>query len=118
MRVDCPWPEWPDSYIVLPDEWVGDHSRRYDEAVAEVERQELSGATLRNFAVALALLDDWRLPGLEGKPELWDFSQIRLEIIGWVGTLVVSEYWKCFAVPKDSSPVSQTGTTEAETEAD
>ena len=107
MRIDCPWPEFEDSYIVLPDQWLGAHSARYDEALEKA--RELPSEVLRKFAIALVLLDDWRLPGIEGNPDNWDFEQMRLELLAWVGTTVWVSYWQCFTVPKVSSPASQTG---------
>lgn len=100
MRVDCPHPEYDDSYIVIPDKWLGEHAARFAEADEKAEK--LQGTVLKNFAIALALLDDWRLPGLEGNPDAWDFMKIDLEIIAWVGTTTLASYWQCFTVPKGS----------------
>ena len=109
-RHDCPREEYAGSYIELPDEWLGEHSYRYDEAMAKAK--DIEGETLRTFSVALALLEDWRLPGLEGNPESWDFAKLPLSIIGWVNGVVIRSYMECFIVPKGSPPLSQNGQTE------
>jgi len=106
-RYDCPREGYEESWIELPDEWLGDHSHRYDEAIKKIQPEW--GETVKTFAVSLALLDDWRLPGLEGNPDTWDFAKMPLSIIGWVNGVVMRDYNACFFVPKVSPSVSRNG---------
>ena len=100
-RVDCPLSEFPDAWIDLPDQWLGEHAQRRDEAMSN--SPEGTGITLMSFAVALALLENWNLPGLSGNPEKWDVSQLRLPLIGWVNQIVLGEFNACFEIPKVSA---------------
>lgn len=114
-RFDCPHEGYEAYYIELPDEWLGEHSYRYEEASSKVE--DKWNATIRTFSVSLALLEDWRLPGLEGNPESWDFAKMPLSIIGWVNGIVIRSYMDCFIVPKGSPSLSQNGQKETQTAA-
>ena len=91
----------PIYWIKTPSEWLGEHAQRRDEANESARKNKL-GETLRGFAVALALLDDWHLPGLGGNPEKWDFTKVSLPIIAWVSTEINARYWENYALPKNS----------------
>ena len=101
-KVQCPYPEHKDSFIVMPDRWKGEHAQRRDEALEQAVTKRM-GNTLSSFAIAMALLDDWKLPGLNGNPEKWDFSEVELPIIAWVTDEVLGSYRRCFQVPKNSA---------------
>ncbi len=113
-EVGCPWPDFKDCVIVLPDKWTGEHAARRDKAV---EASVHYGAiTLTQFAISLALLDDWRgIPGLDRNPEKWDFNELPLEIIGWINIVVLGEFTECFEIPKVSSSQSGNGQTDKAT---
>lgn len=110
-RRDCPWPQYSGAYIDLPDEWLGLHARRRDEAVEKARAAGLS-STIRDFAVSMALLDDWHLPGLNGNPDRWDFDQVGLPLIAWVNSETLIDFSSCWAIPKNSLPPSPSGLTE------
>ena len=97
-KIPCPLPQYKDAWIALPDVWLGIHAQRRDEAIQALP--DNTGRTLTEFAVALALLDDWNIPGLAGNPENWDFKSIDLQIIAWVNAVVPPDFLKCFIVPK------------------
>jgi hypothetical protein len=99
-KLECPYPEYKDSFIVLPDKWLGEHAQRRDEALESAAKKEM-GTTLVSFAVAMSLLDDWKLPGLNGNADKWDFTQLDLRIIAWVNRATLDEYSRCFLVPKN-----------------
>lgn len=108
----------PLHYITLPDEWLGVHANRRDKAL-EQSIEKGNGGTVTNFAIAMSLLDDWNLPGLQGNPENWDFGKVKLSLIGWVNTAVLPDYTKCFVVPKNSfAPLPNGQTAQATTETD
>ena len=109
IRYDCPREGYEEFYIELPDEWLGEHTYRYDEATDKA-KSEWSDA-LQSFSVALSLLDDWRLPGLEGNPDTWEFEKMPLSVIGWVNRTVIPSYMACFIVPKGSPSLSLNGPT-------
>lgn len=112
-RKECPWPDSPDAWVDLPDSWFGEHARRRDEAVSAAKEKGL-GATFTDLAVALAILDDWNLPGLNGNPEKWNFDDISLELIAWVNAITLLDFMKCWAIPKNSYAPSPNGLTEPE----
>jgi hypothetical protein len=88
-------------FIILPDAWLGEHAQRHDEAVEKATAAKMP-RTWRDFAVSLALLDDWKLPGLSGNPEKWDFATISLPIMAWVKQVTLEAYYANFVIPKNS----------------
>ena len=102
MRIDYPH---GDGWIELPDEWLGAHARRRDEAI---EKSKALPATWLEFAVAMSLLDDWQLPGLPKNTELWQFDLLSLRMMAWAKITVLESYAVCFRVPKNYSPPSPT----------
>lgn len=108
MKVSCPVAGFdqrdeggePQYWIELPGAWLGVHAERRDEVLADTSGM---GQTLRSFAVALALLDNWSLPGLTGPPEKWDFTQLDLRVIAWVSQTVLEPFNDCFRIPKKNS---------------
>jgi hypothetical protein len=113
MRIQSPYD--PAHFIEFPNEWLGKHAKRHDEAVAASQDMP---ATWREFACAMALLDDWNLPGLPKNPEKWDFGAMSLRVMAWVKNEVLLSYYRCFQVPKNSSPLSSPHSTiAAESEA-
>ena len=107
------WDAYPGSYIELPDEWCGKHSRIRREAVEQFEKQGLPEGELRSFGVALLLLDDFSLPGLAGPERNWDFEELPLGLIQGVNAVVWGSYHSVMLVPKAYSEPSQNGQTEA-----
>ena len=91
MRVNCPVEGYGERWIDVPDEWLGKHAAVRDAAVAAAKDKELSATSL-NFAVSVALLDDFNLPGLEGRPEHWQFDDISLRVISWVNNEVLPPF--------------------------
>ena len=106
-RFDCPLDEFEGVWIELPDEWLGEHATRYDQAIED--SRKLNSATMTNFAVALAIAEDWRIPGLEGKPEAWDFGKINLSVISWISKVAITDYLMAVNVPKNSFGLSPNG---------
>ncbi len=106
-RLDCPLPSFEDTYIELPDRWFGEHAQRRDEVLQKMG--DKYGETLRAFGVALALLDDWNLPGLSGNPDKWNFNELDLSLIAWVSGSVLGDFGKCWTIPKESPPPSKNG---------
>jgi hypothetical protein len=101
MRHDLPVGEG--YFIDVPDRWLGMHGRRRDETLAK--SSDLP-ETWRNFAVAMALLDDWFLPGLPKNPDGWELDKIELPLMIWVTHHVLTSYNKCYEVSKNSWPLS------------
>lgn len=104
-RIPCPYGGWID----LPDRWYGEHASKRDIAAAKASEEKLPD-TLRTFAVALALLDDWGgIEGLEGNPEKWNLEKVPWETIAWVSGIVWGEIAVLLQVPKNFSEPSPTG---------
>jgi len=108
-RFDCPYPDL-DAWIELPDAWLGAHANRRDEAVKLCLEKKLP-ETHRKFAVSMALLEDWDIPGLNGNPEKWDFDGLDLRLIAWINETVLTDFGACFYVPKVLSSPSPNGPT-------
>jgi hypothetical protein len=105
-KIDCPFIEG--AFISLPDEWLGKHAARRDEAISQSREKKLPDSLAR-FASAMALLDDWSLPGLTGNPENWDLLCVPLNIIGWVSLEVLGDFFGCLNSPASYSPRSGNG---------
>ena len=105
-RFDCPLPDYPSAYIVLPGKWLGKHWLRRDEAVKLGEKYRHPDFT--RLVITLALADEFSLPGLEGPPQAWDLEQVHLDVLQWLLQVVYAEvavsFAECFTIPKASSP--------------
>ena len=107
-KFPCPIPDFnganddgdPDYYVTNPARWLGKHAIVKDEAIAKGEAAGLESIGL-TLAVSLALAEDFRLPGLDGKPENWDFAELPLELITWVNFVVWGSFHKDFTVKKN-----------------
>lgn len=108
-RIYCPLPEYRAAWIELPPEWLGEHAKRRDDVVERV--QHLS-VTERQFAISIALMENWNIPGLGGNPEAWDFSKLNLKMIAWINQEVLNDFAACFIVPKGLSSPLQIGSAE------
>lgn len=82
--------EYPEGgFITLPDIWLGAHAERRDLAA---EKSENLPRTFADFAVAMALVEDWgELPQLDGNPENWDFGEIDWRLMNWITNTVFSD---------------------------
>jgi hypothetical protein len=95
-KIECPYGGW----IGLPDEWLGIHLDRRDQAAHSAEG--LSNSQ-RQFAIAMVLLEDWSdLPGLTGNPKKWDFNKIPAKLIVWLLTTILSDFDQVYHVQKKS----------------
>jgi len=74
------------------------HATRRDRALEQAREKKL-GDTLSGFAVAMALLEEWSLPGMMGNPEQWDYEQLDLSLIAWIRTEVLSDFLACLLAP-------------------
>ena len=93
--------EYPEGgFIELPDEWLGKHAERRDLAV---EAAENLPKTFSDFAVAMALVEDWgEIPQLDGNPENWDFGKIDWRLMNWVINTVFNDLNASMIVSKKS----------------
>lgn len=113
-RVYCPLPKFRDAWVELPNEWLGAHAQRREQAIEAA--QKYKSDLLTRFAVALALAENWSVPGLSGPPDKWDFTQLNLQLIAWFNQEVLTSYGACFIVPKGlSEPLPVNGSTPTET---
>lgn len=87
-------------FVELPDRWLGVHARRRDEAIELADKANLP-TSLKNFAVAMALLDDWHLPALPKNPAKWVLDDVELRVIGWVTQAVLPAFYENFIVPRN-----------------
>ena len=94
--------EYPEGgYILLPDEWLGEHAERRDLAV---EKAVNLPTTFRDFAVAMAMVEDWgEFPQLDGNPDNWDFGKIPWRLMNWISTTVFGDLNTELVVQKKSS---------------
>jgi len=89
----------PVYFVELPDKWLGKHTIVKDAALDSADTQGFNN-TYTTFAVSLALTDNFVLPGLEGKPETWDFGELDLELITWVNHVVWGSFNADFTLKK------------------
>lgn len=111
-KIDCPLGGW----IGLPDEWLGAHARRRDEALAAAQKAK-QPPTLQSWSISLALLDDWgELPGMDGRPENWDLDAKSWPLMNWIAEQVLGDMTRALRIPKAPSAWSSGGlkTTQAE----
>ena len=107
MRLYCQIPDLKEAWIELPEVWLGKHAQRRDQAIEAAEKYKSN--TLTEFAVAMALLDNWNLPGLAGNPDAWDFTLLDLRLMAWVRNETLQSFGRCFIVPKGSPEPLQPG---------
>lgn len=102
-RVDCPHPDFQDAFLILPKEWLGEHAIRKDKATALAE--SIGSDDITNFAICMAIIDDWgNIPGMDSK-ELsdWDFNIVPIPIMQWIVETVLTDFLGAFIVPKASA---------------
>jgi hypothetical protein len=100
-RIDCPIAGYEQVWIGLPDVWRGKHALRRDEAIAVA--QKYKSIELTNFCIALAVLEAWEIPGLNGNdPEKWQVDEVPLSLIGWISEIVLLDLARAYEVPKNS----------------
>jgi len=108
-RIDCPFIEG--AFIELPDEWLGEHARRHDAALAKARKAEL-GDTETQFCLSMALVENWGgIPGLDGNPDKWDFGVLSFSLISWIVRSVLPSYQLAWLVPANFSLPSPAGST-------
>ncbi len=102
--IPCRFPDFdemegdkPKYYITLPALWTGKHADIEAAAIKATKAEQLEGKHA-TFAVSIALLDDYCLPGMTAKK--WDFNELPLTIISWVNTAVYGDYMKAQVVEK------------------
>ncbi len=102
-RIRCLLPQYPNAWVDLPDEWLGEHLQKRDAAVRAASRFNDGRITIA--AISLCLADDWGgILGLEGKnPAKWDFSRMPIVLMVWLEHEVFDDFSKAFTVPKVSS---------------
>lgn len=117
--IPCPIPGYdkidpergPEYWIALPDEWIGLHSVKRAAASEALIKRGVTDGVIQEFAIAIALLDDWQLPGVSGNRDAWNLEAIGLSVIGWVKDTVLTEFLACFDVKKKYYPMLQPGWT-------
>ena len=108
-KLNCPHPDYQTAFIVIPGEWLGIHAIRRDAAVRSaqnnVDPEYALSDSIRELAVAIALLDDWgNIPGIEDKdPQNWHFERVPIPIMEWLVEAVLADFALAFVVPKASS---------------
>ena len=111
QKIMCPIEDYEESWILLPDIWLGKHAAARDAAVEAATEAGL-GPTLTSFAISLALMDDHSLPGLNGNPERWDSGEVDLRVITWVNHEVLPPFFARMMYRPPRSPESQSGSKE------
>lgn len=105
-KFGCPYEGWngrdendePIYFLVLPEQYFGLHIMARDKAAESV--RDFGSPTITNLARAMAVLEDWHIPGLPARPEEWDFSKLRAEVIGWIISTVEAHFKAQFVIPK------------------
>ncbi len=113
-KLVCPHLDYTHAFIVLPQEWLGEHAIRKDRALQLAN--EHGSPEISNFAICMSILDDWgNIPGLDEKaPDKWDFNIVPIPIISWVVETVLADFSLAYVVPKALSQPSMALSQEAE----
>lgn len=113
--IPCPVPGYnqlddgdnPVYWIEAYDEWLAGDQTVVDEAVEKWSKVGVPNDKILTFVVSLALLVDWRLPGLEShNTEKWELEKLPLAVMSWVNQSVYGDFKRCEAVPKGYLPLS------------
>jgi len=102
IRVEYPNGDYPDTVVVLPKEWRGEHCQKRDAAL--IASKEYKSVELTNLCVALHLADGFEnIPGIEGDdPAKWNLGKTPLKIITWLSEVVNGSFSSDYDVPKNS----------------
>jgi len=98
-RYACPFDEFGESWIEVPERWTGYHAQRDYEAQKKLDGRGFA-PVYENFIRAMALLDDWFIPALSGNPDKWQAETLDLRLMAWVSQLTLGAYLLNFQVPK------------------
>lgn len=90
-------PTREDVSITLPKDFLGKHQIRYSQAIEGGTEAGLP-ALFTNFGAALAILDDWQIPGLSHNPAEWDFEEIPINVMAWIAEVTLTKYEAAFSV--------------------
>ena len=90
LRVHCPHPDYTDCWVELPKEWTLRHQLDYQAAYAGVFREEEKNGPLAELAGALALVEDYDIPGL--KKDLSNLADASTTVLAWLRTEVIGDY--------------------------
>ena len=98
------------AWVEIPDEWLGAHLLRRDQALKALEPYR-ADITLWRAALSLVLADDWGgVRGLEGRdPAQWDLTITPVAVLEWLCESVFDDFARCFVVPKAPSAPSGNG---------
>lgn len=108
-KIEYPVEGLGEVWIGLPDVWLGKHILRRDQTMVKIRESKQESALFLRFAVAMALLEDWKLPGLGGNPETWNFEELNLSVMLWVADTALADFGAALLVPKAPSTPSQAG---------
>jgi len=105
-KLTCPHPDYPNAFVILPKEWLGEHAIRKDRALQLAD--EHGSPEISNFAVCMSILDDWgNIPGMDSKDlDKWDFGVTPIPVISWVVETVLTDFSLAYIVPKELSQPS------------
>ena len=75
IRVEYPNDDFPDTVVILPKHWLGEHCQKRD--VALLVSKEYKSVELTNLCISLMIADGFEnIPGVEGEdPAKWDLSR-------------------------------------------
>ncbi len=108
-RIVYPGPAYS-AWVEIPDEWLGAHLLRRDQATKALEPYR-ADATLWRAALSLVLADNWGgVRGLEGHdPAQWDLTITPVAVLEWLCESVFDDFARAFVVPKAPSAHSGNG---------
>lgn len=90
----------PVYWVGLPDRWLAKHAEMHDVA-AQQASATVEGSTLITFTVCMCILEDHNLPNLQGDPENWDVPNLDLRLVGWINSVVYTDYNASFLIKKN-----------------
>ncbi len=105
-----------DAYVDIPDEWLGRHALKRDEAIRFTI--PFNNMELTNLVIALLMVEDkGNIPGIAGNdPSKWDITETPLSLIAWLTDAVITDFNQSLHVRKNSSSPSRIGLKDLATE--
>ena len=102
IRINYPNDDFPDTVVIVPKHWLGEHCQKRDAAL--LVSKEYKSAELVNLCISLMIADGFEnIPGIEGDdPAKWNLGKTPLKIITWLSDVVNGSFSSDYDVPKNS----------------
>lgn len=94
LKLYCPHEDYGDVWVELPLEWTIQHQIVYNEAYEGVTDKQPNAGGLAELAGALALAEDFYIPGL--KQDLSNLAEVPTTVLAWLRVEVIADFIASF----------------------